>query len=80
CLLLENRPDFIVHWLALNGIGVSIVPINPAYRAAEIEYLIAQCADLPRNAAIGQFDAIGKVCAVGTRGNAEKGFERCRIG
>ncbi|MFB9266651.1 AMP-binding protein [Bradyrhizobium erythrophlei] len=41
CLLLENRPDFIVHWLALNGIGVSIVPINPAYRAAEIEYLIA---------------------------------------
>ena len=41
CLLLENRPDFIVHWLALNSIGVSIVPINPAYRAAEIEYLIA---------------------------------------
>jgi acyl-CoA synthetase (AMP-forming)/AMP-acid ligase II len=41
CLLLENRPDFIVHWLALNGLGVSIVPINPAYRAAEIEYLIA---------------------------------------
>ena len=41
CLLLENRPDFIVHWLALNSLGVSIIPINPAYRAAEIEYLIA---------------------------------------
>jgi acyl-CoA synthetase (AMP-forming)/AMP-acid ligase II len=41
CLLLENRPDFIVHWLALNSIGVSIVPINPAYRATEIEYLIS---------------------------------------
>ena len=41
CLLLESRPDFIVHWLALNGLGVSIVPINPAYRTAEIEYLIA---------------------------------------
>ncbi|MGY3620111.1 AMP-binding protein [Bradyrhizobium sp. USDA 10063] len=40
-LLLENRPDFIVHWLALNSIGVSIVPINPAYRAAEIEYVIS---------------------------------------
>lgn len=40
CLLLENRPDFIVHWLALNGLGASIVPINPAYRAAEIAYLI----------------------------------------
>lgn len=41
CLLLENRPDFIVHWLALNSIGVSIVPVNPAYRSAEIEYLIS---------------------------------------
>lgn len=40
CLLLENRPDFIVHWLALNAIGVSIVPINPAYRAAEIAYVL----------------------------------------
>ena len=39
-LLLENRPDFLLHWLALNGIGASIVPINPAYRAAEIAYLI----------------------------------------
>lgn len=38
---VENRPDFTVHWLALNSIGVSVVLINPAYRAAEIEYLIA---------------------------------------
>jgi acyl-CoA synthetase (AMP-forming)/AMP-acid ligase II len=36
-LLLENRPDFLIHWLALNGIGASIMPINPAYRASEIE-------------------------------------------
>lgn len=41
CLLLENRPDFIVHWLALNSLGVSIVPINPAYRAAEIGFVIS---------------------------------------
>jgi acyl-CoA synthetase (AMP-forming)/AMP-acid ligase II len=41
CLLLENRPDFLVHWLALNAIGASIIPINPAYRAAEIAYLIS---------------------------------------
>jgi acyl-CoA synthetase (AMP-forming)/AMP-acid ligase II len=41
CLLLENRPDLIVHWLALNAIGVSIVPINPAYRTAEIAYLLS---------------------------------------
>jgi len=41
CLLLENRPDFLVHWLALNAIGVSIIPINPSYRTAEITYLIS---------------------------------------
>ena len=39
-LLLENRPDFILHWFALNGLGASIVPINPDLRAAELHYLI----------------------------------------
>lgn len=39
-LLLENRPAFILHWLALNRLGVSIVPINPDLRIAELEYLI----------------------------------------
>jgi acyl-CoA synthetase (AMP-forming)/AMP-acid ligase II len=40
-LLLENRPDFIFHWFALNGLGAGIVPINPDLRAAELEYLVA---------------------------------------
>ncbi len=39
-LLLENRPEFLLHWFALNGLGVSVVPINPDWRAAELEYLI----------------------------------------
>ena len=39
-LLLENRPDFFLHWFALNALGVSVVPINPDMRAAELEYLI----------------------------------------
>ena len=39
-LLLENRPAFFVHWFALNGLGVSVVPINADLRAAELEYLI----------------------------------------
>jgi acyl-CoA synthetase (AMP-forming)/AMP-acid ligase II len=39
-VLLENRPAFFLHWFALNGLGVSIVPINPDMRAAELEYLI----------------------------------------
>lgn len=40
-LLLESRPEFFWHWLALNALGVSIVPINRDLRAMELEYLIA---------------------------------------
>jgi acyl-CoA synthetase (AMP-forming)/AMP-acid ligase II len=39
-LLLENRPLLYVHWLALNGLGVSLVPINPDYRSEETRYLL----------------------------------------
>ncbi|MCW5660387.1 MAG: AMP-binding protein [Burkholderiaceae bacterium] len=39
-LLLENRPEFFVHWFALNGLGVSVVPINAELRSAELEYLV----------------------------------------
>jgi acyl-CoA synthetase (AMP-forming)/AMP-acid ligase II len=39
-LLLENRPAFFTHWLALNGLGVSIVPIHADMRAAEWMFLI----------------------------------------
>jgi acyl-CoA synthetase (AMP-forming)/AMP-acid ligase II len=40
-ILMENRPGFFLHWFALNALGVSLVPINPDMRAAELEYLIA---------------------------------------
>jgi crotonobetaine/carnitine-CoA ligase len=37
-LLLENRPEFLFHYLALNALGVSIVPVNPDYRHEEMLY------------------------------------------
>jgi crotonobetaine/carnitine-CoA ligase len=37
-LLLENRPEFFVHYLALNGLGCGIVPVNPDYRHDEMLY------------------------------------------
>jgi acyl-CoA synthetase (AMP-forming)/AMP-acid ligase II len=37
-LLMEQRPEFIVHFLALNRLGVGIVPINPDYRHDEMVY------------------------------------------
>lgn len=39
-LLLENRPEHMLHKLALNGLGACVVPINPDYRAAELAYVI----------------------------------------
>jgi crotonobetaine/carnitine-CoA ligase len=39
-LLLENRPEFFFHYLALNGLGAGIVPINPDYRRDEMAYLL----------------------------------------
>src|SRR5437016_8459426 len=37
-LLLENRPEFFFHYLALSGLGCSIVPVNPDYRHDEMLY------------------------------------------
>lgn len=39
-LLLENRPVFLFHWLALNALGCSIVPLHADLRAAELAYLV----------------------------------------
>jgi acyl-CoA synthetase (AMP-forming)/AMP-acid ligase II len=39
-LMLENRPEFFFHWLALNALGVSVVPLNTEWRSAELEYLL----------------------------------------
>ena len=39
-LLLENRPTFLLHWLALNSIGASIVPLNGEMRPEELQHQI----------------------------------------
>ncbi len=39
-ILLENRPDFYFHFLALNGLGTGIVPLNPDLRPAELQYIL----------------------------------------
>ena len=40
-LLLESRPAFFLHWLALNGLGASIAPINPDLRPDELSFQLA---------------------------------------
>ena len=39
-MLLDNSPEHFLHKLALNTLGICIVPVNPDYRASEIAYLI----------------------------------------
>ena len=39
-VLLENRPEFLMHFYALNSLGAGLVPLNPDYRAAELEYVL----------------------------------------
>ncbi|WP_417410769.1 AMP-binding protein [Hoeflea sp.] len=40
-LLLENRPAHFLHWLALNAIAASVVPVNPQASADELSYLLS---------------------------------------
>jgi len=39
-LRLENRPAFFLHLIALNGMGISVVPLNPDLRRAEMAHLV----------------------------------------
>jgi len=39
-LLLENRPEHLLHKLAMNALGVCCVPLNPDHRPAEMAYVI----------------------------------------
>lgn len=39
-LLIGNRPEFYKQYLALNSLGVSIVPLNPQATASEMHYAI----------------------------------------
>lgn len=40
-LRLGNSFDFVRHFLALNGLGVGVVPINPDLKDSELAYLLA---------------------------------------
>src|SRR5436305_6307643 len=41
CLLMTNRPEFVVSWFALARIGAIISPMNPSYKEREIVYQLS---------------------------------------
>ncbi|HRO59730.1 MAG TPA: AMP-binding protein [Burkholderiaceae bacterium] len=44
-LAFESRPEFVCHYLALNGLGVCVVPLNTDLAVSELSYQLghAQC-------------------------------------
>jgi acyl-CoA synthetase (AMP-forming)/AMP-acid ligase II len=57
-LKLPNCPEFLLHFLALNSIGATVVPLNPEYRPAELEYLVShsEAALVVDSASLRNFD------------------------
>lgn len=43
CLLMTNRPEFIVSWFALARVGAIISPMNPSYKEREVAYQLNNC-------------------------------------
>jgi acyl-coenzyme A synthetase/AMP-(fatty) acid ligase len=39
-LALDNRPDFFLHFLALNQLGMSVVPLNAGMSAQELHFVL----------------------------------------
>src|SRR5689334_6750765 len=37
---MQSGPTMLLHFLALNSLGASFVPINPDYQPAELEYVV----------------------------------------
>lgn len=57
-LKLANCADFLLHFLALNSLGASIVPVNPEYQRAELDYVLghSEAALVVDRASLANFD------------------------
>ncbi len=40
-IALDNRPEFFLYFLALNSLGISVVPLNAAMSVAELSFVLA---------------------------------------
>ena len=77
-LKLGNRPAFLLHFLALNSLGASIVPLNPESRQAELDYVLQHSEaclvvdrddlDLPKAPSPGRSDECALLYTSGTTG------------
>lgn len=62
-LLLENRPDHFFHYLALNSLGVSVVPVNPDYKDDETQYLLEHSESVALIVVPSRLEQVARVAA-----------------
>ena len=57
-LKLPNCADFVLHFLALNSLGAAVVPVNPDYHRAELDYVLqhSEAALVVDAASLARFD------------------------
>ena len=41
CLLMTNRPEYVISWFAIARIGGVVCPMNPSYREREVAYQLS---------------------------------------
>ncbi|HLZ60465.1 MAG TPA: AMP-binding protein [Ktedonosporobacter sp.] len=41
CLLMANRPEYLISWFAITRIGAVACPMNPSYREREVAYQLS---------------------------------------
>src|SRR5688572_15245855 len=63
-LLFENRPDHFFHWLALNSLGISIVPLNPDYQPDETRYALEHSESVLVVTAVEKREQVAPVAAM----------------
>jgi acyl-CoA synthetase (AMP-forming)/AMP-acid ligase II len=65
-LRLPNCSEFLLHFLALNSLGAGVVPVNPDYRAAELDYVLTHS----EASAVITRETLERPPTAGPRGNA----------
>jgi acyl-CoA synthetase (AMP-forming)/AMP-acid ligase II len=70
-LMLENRPAMFFHWLALNSLGVSAVPLNTDWREAELEYVIGHSEMVAAIVPAARVDELRKASVILTVGTEQ---------
>ena len=43
CLLMTNRPEFLLSWFAITRIGAVVSTMNPSYQEREVVYQMSNC-------------------------------------